>query len=436
MKLFRTNKSQASSIDRANPHSRDSSPTHLEPPNYPPSQPYNTLQAYVDPVSATAQDLEYSHQYDPGQTHPAHLLARSQSHRQSLGPDSFHNQPSLNVIAPTTAEHPVGVHQENTEYNPTTQFGQQRTVHVDKEPKEYKKSKKSFFGFSAKEKEAASKIQQSQVGRTGSLLRKGPLAQSPEQVQRRHPEQLSAYQHPDNTNRYSTYLQSQESLPPESASLEASDDNSASYERYYRQQGEIGQQDSPHSSQNIQFSPEQGREGFDHPHQYQHLSAHQETTSDHGEYQRSIDEPSNIAYDPQQQLRPPSPQSLGPPSPTLNPEQSTDSRPSTSTNQSRYSTQSTALQPPQQLMPRGDPPNGGLRQHLGQQRDPRAEEAGQSSYSSQPDSRARISQQVSEQGRASPAPRTRENAREMDFDTLLQKHEELREFVPIPSRLP
>ena len=54
-------------------------------------------------------------------------------------------------------------------------------------------------------------------------------------------------------------------------------------------------------------------------------------------------------------------------------------------------------------------------------RDPREEEHRQ--Y--QQDPRARMSQQVSDQGRNTPPPRSRDDPRELDYSQLLQKHEEL-----------
>jgi hypothetical protein len=69
-------------------------------------------------------------------------------------------------------------------------------------------------------------------------------------------------------------------------------------------------------------------------------------------------------------------------------------------------------------MARGDPPNGGMRQ----MRDPRSVDDHNQQY--QQDPRVRMSQQMSDQGRSTPPPR-REDPRDLDYATLLQKHEEL-----------
>ena len=69
-------------------------------------------------------------------------------------------------------------------------------------------------------------------------------------------------------------------------------------------------------------------------------------------------------------------------------------------------------------MARGDPPNGGARQ----QRDPRL---GDDHAQYQQDPRLRMSQQISDQGRNTPPPRNRDDPRDMDYNSLLSKHEEL-----------
>jgi hypothetical protein len=154
--------------------------------------------------------------------------------------------------------------------------------------------------------------------------------------------------------------------------------------------------------------------------------------------------------------RPSSRQSLGPPSPILPiPNPADSSRPSTgaSNNHSRYSTQSVAaLRPPpapqqqqqlQQLqqqsgMARGDPsPNQEQRQQMNMQNLPARQdsiqmESGHDSYTSRQGAplQGPRSQQVmqNEQGRSTPplSSRNREDPSNMDYQSLLAKHEELR----------
>ena len=433
MRLFNKNKSQAS-IDRAQPQSsRDSSPTHHEPPSYPPSQPYSTAHQFTRPVAGNLQDVDPRRQVEQGQSHhPAHILTRSQSHRQSLGPESLVNQLSVNVIAPNQQVSVAEGEQVSPDSHHQTQFGQPRIVHAEKDPKEHKKSKRSIFGFSAKEKEAASRTQQQQpLGRSSSVLYKGSPSQFPEHVQSEQSE-AGGYHYQSTTKRFSRFLSSQENVQAETTAVEGSDDPSGDYEKYYRGHEQQPRFETPQDLENVHQSPDKAGYhpdvyGQPHQQQYQHPQESEEYPDSLSDYPRQAQYLASSPYDSAQDLRSASQQSLNPPSPTLHPEQPGDSRPSTATNQSRHSAHSAALQPNQHPMPRSEPMNGGMRQQMGQQRDPRLDEQLQNPYSSQSDPRMRMPQ-PGEQGRASPAPRNRDNPREMDYETLLQKHEELRKF--------
>jgi hypothetical protein len=424
---FKSNKSQAS-IDRLIVHSRDSSPTQSEAPAPSPAV-YSGAQQFdtVRPVHPSDQrQFQANNDLDQTQTHPAHLLTRSPSHRQSVGPDAFANRPSVNVIGPSSPN-PNTIHEHQEAYPPPPQSQLQSE-------KEHKKSKRSIFGIHlSKDKEAAATTQtaQKQVGRTSSVLRRvsvNPLITPPQQS---HQQVTSGQQYSGNPNRNSVYLQNPENVPLDRDQFETQDpdDSATQYERFYRPRGQYDSPQTPVSHQSPEYSEDQPN--YSPQQQYQSFHPPPPENPDSYEAYRAP-HPSQsevINYETYQQLRPPSQQSLGPPSPIGHPPQGGDSRPSTATNQSRYSAQSLVTTQPQQNMPRGDPPNGGLRQQVGQQRDPR-DDQGHGQYGNQQDPRGRMSQQIPEQGRASPGPRNRDDNSNLDYHTLLQKHEELRKYLP------
>ena len=423
MRLFKSNKSQAS-IDRLT-SSRSSSP-----------DPYGTGVAgsqaggapqfqgqggfperFNPPPQSQSQPVDPA-QYQDSQvhSHPAHVISRSSAEAPGYGDGGRRPSGPITVVPPISPGNIPPQVQGPGVVPGQTQFGQSKQVHVHTE-KEHKRSKRSIFGLSSsKEKDKENSPVEKEkkgVGRSGSihLLRK------------HHPGQQSvdSQQQPQSPQylRHSAYFArtdvSREDLP----------EDPSHYEQY-RNQTE-GQYDSP-SSQYARHSPEQPEDPHFSPQreQYQayHQGDHPDTSDQYVAYQGAQQgRPVGIILDQYQSLRPPSQSSLGPPSPIIS--HQPDSRPSTAAT-SRYSSQSVGqpqqqqvqqLQPSHQQMARGDPPNGGMRQQM---RDPRGDDHGQ--Y--QQDPRVRMSQQI-DQGRNSPQPRNRGDTGDMDYASLLTKHEEL-----------
>lgn len=440
--FFKSNKSQ-SSIDRYNP-SREGSPTHPEPPAhnaaYPPpaAQTAPLAQRYPavpgssqhDGASDAPEQRRY-HEAAQDQTHPAHHLSRSQSNRLASGGDAQYNttgRPSVHIIGPSSPTTAPPIYEEQR-YPPPPPS----QLQPGPQEKERRKSKRSIFGLhsSSKEsKEPNSPSSSRAPGRTGSLLRKTQLEPQGQQsltTSGPYPQASPGNQ--------AHQQQSQEGFYQSQDSLTDSEDR-APNERFYQGNGQFdqsqsqagvspeGQRYSQQSQQQYQGGPERrSEESIDTYLQYQQHQQQQQL-------QQGLDQDS-AAFDPRQ-IRPPSQLSLlGPPSPGT---QSADSRPSSATNishQSRFSTQSAApigpLSQQQQqqhiAMARGDPPPNGLRDQISQQRDPRLD-PGHPQYGQDP--RSRVPQHA-EQGRSTPPPRSREDIGNMDFQTLLQRHEELRE---------
>ena len=317
--------------------------------------------------------------------------------------------------------------------------------------KERKKSKRSIFGIHSSSKEPkentspTSAFGQGRVpNRTGSLLRKT----QPEQQGRQSSTISGPYPQAQPGN--PAYQQrDQEAFYQSQDSLTDSDDRIPN-ERFYQGHEQFDQPqskssahpesqlqgDPPYSQQpQPQYQVDRERRSEDSEESGETYLAYQH----HHQQQQQKEEgyEANPAGLDPRQIRPSSQLSLlGPPSPGT---QSGDSRPSSATNashQSRFSTQSAAgtgalLQQQQQqiAMARGDQPTNGLREQMSQQRDPRLQEPGHGQYAGQQDLRSRVSQHA-EQGRATPPPRSREDISSMDFQTLLQRHEELRELIP------
>ena len=442
MRLFRSNKSQ-SSIDRFNP-SREGSPTHPESNAYPPpasaaplTQRYPAGPSQYDGVSDPQEQRRYRESDQP-QTHPAHQITRSQSHRAGAGGIAAYSspaKPSVHIVGPSS---PAGIakppNHEEQRFQPPP-LSQLQPVAPEKERR---KSKRSIFGLhsSSKESREASSPtsplgQSKEPGRRGSLLRRA----QPGQQGLQQPLTISG-PYPQTQPGSSSYQQqSREALYHSQESLTDSDDKTPN-ETIYQGQDRFDQSQSQlggHSERQLQG---------DHRYSQQALQQYQ---SDRGRRSEESAE-TYLAYQQQQegqeedptgpdssQFRPPSQLSLlSPPSPGT---QSGDSRPSSATNasqHSRFSTQSAvAIGPLSQqqqqhiAMARGDPPPNGLREQMNQQRDPRLQEPGHGQYVGQQDPRSRASQHV-EQGRGTPPPRNREDIGSLDFQTLLQRYEELR----------
>lgn len=427
MRLFKTNKSQASLEDRS-----PEQPEAAYQAQHPGSGVYSGSQYDLTPDyrQQSLDDNPYKIQDSPSpshfQPHPVQHLSRSQSSRiPSSGEAYGAHRPSVNVVPPLSP--PAAVPEGPAPVAGQTTFGQSRHVRSERE-KDQKKFKRSFItGFikdkskdEDKEKEKENAQFERRIGRSSSvhLLRK---AHPPDQVSR---ESYSQQTSPQYQTRHSAFY-------PNTDVTAASQSDRAQYDHYQRGQSQFDSPRSQTTQQSIDYNEDTAH--FI-PRQEQYKAYHQtesdSTSEQYLPYQEQPSRPSNAGSDPHQHLRPSSQASLGPPSPVTNlPHQSQlqDSRPSTGAID-RYSVQpGTQGHLPQQqqqqpVMARGDPPNGGLRQQLSQ-RDTRTEEHTQ--YQSQQDPRVRMSQQASDQGRSTPPPRSREDASQLDYHQLLQRHEEL-----------
>jgi hypothetical protein len=433
MRSLFSNKSK-SSIDQP---SREGSPeTHAYPPaqTAPLTQRYPAGQSQYDGASDSPEQRTY-HESGQTQTHPAHQLARSQSHRIGAAPDAAYKppgRPSVHITGPSSPITDNPIYEERR--FPPPPLSQLQPVAPEKERR---KSKRSIFSLHKEPKENTSPISNRGPERAGSLLRKSQPGQ-----QGHHSVTVSGpypQVQPGNTEYQE---RSQESVYRSQDSLTDTEERTPK-EQYY-QQGHA-QLDQPQSHVGVQ--PEDQLRGDPrYSQQYQGdrerrseesgetYLAHQQRQQD----QQGGEEDEATAFD-HRQIRPPSQLSLlGPPSPGT---QSADSRPSSATNvsnPSRFSVQSAAALGPlsqqqqqqqQQhiVMARGDLPPNGLRDQMSQQRDPRLQEPGHGPYAGQQDLRSRVSQHA-EQGRSTPPPRSREDIGNMDFQTLLQRHEELRKL--------
>ncbi|EXJ87273.1 hypothetical protein A1O3_04232 [Capronia epimyces CBS 606.96] len=427
MRLFKSNKSQASLEDRS-PEQPETAyqPQHPNSGLYSGSQFDLTSDRYnqqLDDHQYEIQDTQSQSQSQSRfQSHPAQHLSRSQSSRTPSAGELYGAQrPSVNIVPPVSP--PATVPEGSAPVPGQTTFGQSRQVRAERE-KEHKRSKRSFIsGFikdkakdedkeREKEKEKENAQSERKIGRSSSvhLLRKA------------HPS--------DNISRdpYSQQTRHSVFYPGTDTSV-ADQSDQTQYDHYQRGPGQFDSPQSQTTHRSVDYA-----EDIPHfsPRQEQYQPYHQTESASTSEqylpYQDPPSRPNNAEPDTYQHLRPPSQASLGPPSPVANiPHQihPQESRPSTAAT-NRYSVQSASQGQPQPqqaaAMARGDTLNGGLRQQLSQ-RDARAEEHAQ--YQSQQDPRIRMSQQAPEQGRNTPPPRSREDASQLDYHQLLQRHEEL-----------
>lgn len=428
MPSFFSNKSK-SSIDQP---SREGSPeTHAYPPaqTAPLAQRYPAVQSQYDGASDSPEQRTY-HESGQIQTHPAHQLARSQSHRTGVAPDAAYKppgRPSVHIIGPTSPIVDPPIYEEQR--FPPPPVKQLQPVVPEKERR---KSKRSIFGLHKEPKENTSPTSGRGPGRAGSLLRKSQPGQGHHSVTISGP---YPQVQPGNT---AYHERSQESFYRSQDNLTDTEDTTPN-EKYY-QQGHA-QSDQPQSQAGVRSENQlRGDPRYSQQYQGDRERRSEESAETYFAYQQRQQEQraGDDDSDPfdSRQIRPASQLSLlGPPSPGT---QSADSRPSSATNvsnQSHFSVQSAAALGPlsqqqqQQIaMARGDPPPNGLRDQMSQQRDPRLQEPGHGQYTGPQDPRPRISQHA-EQGRSTPPPRSREDIGNMDFQTLLQRHEELRKSL-------
>ena len=376
------------------------------------------------------QDPQSQSQPQPHSTAPPHL-GRSQSGRtSSVGELYGPQQPQVNIVPPLSQQQafiPEGAGPVPGQ----TQFGRSTQVRTieDKEPK---RSKRNIISSLLKDKSKDDEKHRDREKENNSAEGKGlGRSSSVHLLRKSHPP-------PENPSResYSTQSSPQSQQPPrqslyypppptEAGDLRASQAvDPALYEQYRRNQGQFDSPQSQYTHQSVDYAED--APSFS-PQREQYQAYHQDESANNSEnylpYQPS--QASNVESDSYHHLRPPSQASLGPPSPISAPAQphlgGLDSRPSTAAT-NRFSAQSATQG--QALMARGDPSNGSIRQQLSQ-REPRTDDQNQFQGQTQADPRARMSQQASEQGRNTPPPRSREDVTQLDFASLLARHEEL-----------
>ncbi|KAL2402398.1 hypothetical protein ABEF95_000752 [Exophiala dermatitidis] len=436
MRLFKSNKSQASLEDRG-PEQPEAAQAHSHSPHsqHPHSGLYSGSQFDLTPerYNQQLQDdnlNQYQIQESQSQSQPyrGQHLSRSQSSRVPSSSEVYGAQrPSVNIVPPLSP--PAAVPEGPEPVPGQTTFGQSRHVRSDRE-KDHKKSKRSFISGLIKDKSKDEEKEKEKDKENAQSERKIGRSSSVHLLRKSHPSDQESYSQqtsPQSQTRHSGFWPGADLASPNQSS------GPAQYEQYQRNQRQFDSPQSQATHQSVdyaedapQFSPRQEE------YQAYHRPTESPSQSEHYlPYQKPPSRSSNAEPDPHQHLRPSSQASLGPPSPvTAGPHpQSQDSRPSTGAT-NRYSVQSTSQaqaqqhqqQPQQAVMARGEPPNGGLRPQLSQ-RDTRTEEHSQ--YQSQQDPRVRTAQQNPEQGRSTPPPRSREDVSQLDYHQLLQQHEQL-----------
>ncbi|OAP64361.1 hypothetical protein AYL99_00333 [Fonsecaea erecta] len=454
-RLFKTNKSQASIEDpqtHPDPHPHQQQQQQQQQP--PQSQHLGRSQPYFDskqqhqlypqqppPPQQTSIDHHYQGQASDSLSQaqppvaPPHL-GRTQSGRSPSIPDVYGQRPQVNIVPPVSQQHAF-IPEGPAPVPGQTTFGQSRQVRT-LEDKEHKRSKRSFITSLIKDKSKDEDKQRDREKENGPPERK-PLGRSSSVhlLRKSHPPEQSSRdsystqtspqsQHPA---RHSTYYSS----PPPTDTTTAPTDQAADQAQYEQYQRAPGQFDSPQSQlthHSVDYTEDAPHFSPQHDQYHAYHQGESANTSEHYlPYQPQQPRSTNAESDPYQHLRPPSQASLGPPSPInppAHPQIAQDSRPSTAAT-NRYSSQSATQgqQPVQTAMARGDPPNGSIRQQLSQ-REARTEDQNQYQSQSQADPRVRMSQQAaSEQGRSTPPPRSREDISQLDYNQLLQRHEEL-----------
>ena len=458
-RLWKSNKSQASIEDLRAHQTHPAHDPHLHQPQGP-RQQQQQQQLYFDhqqqqqqysPPASQQQSFSAGHLYsrqsqerDPqpqsqSQPHPAAArpnLGRSQSSRTSSIPDVYGTQrPQVNVVPPLSQKQAY-TSEGGVPVPGQTQFGRSTQVRTteDKEPKRSKRGiissllkDKSKDEEKHREKEKENQSAERKLGRSSSVHLLRVSHPPPEQPSSRDSYSTQTSPQSPHPSRQSVYYPPPPTEPTDTRASQAVDQTT--YEEYQRAQSQLNPPQSQPTHHSVDyaedaphFNPQQEQEQYQ---AYHHQTTESANTSDqYLPYQPS--KPGDVDSDPYQHLRPPSQASLGPPSPISTPAQTylggPDPGPST-TATNRYSAQSTTQS--QAAMARGEPSNGSIRQQLSQ-REPRPDD--QSSYSSQnqPDPRLRMSsQQASEQGRSTPPPRSREDITQLDFASLLARHEEL-----------
>lgn len=432
MRLFRSsNKSQAS-LDR-HTEAHDQSPIQPESA-YSQTQPFGGAQLTTQPPQQhQGQTDERYYTESQSQPHPTHVLNRSQSSRIPSGSGDVYaqDQSIVNVVPPPSSAVQIS---QATHISGPAPLVQPQPVRADREPK---KSKRSIFGLgSSKREEKDYTADRRSVGRAPSVLKKGSQQLLPQSPQSPQDPNSSHFTPGPATARLNPYHQeTTNEIPP--------GDTKESYEQFYRPQNQFDSpppSSNPNTRQTVRYVED--APSFDElpptpRHQQQPSPQALRTVYQVYHPPDSADSSSNHLplqpqhYDNHQALRPPSQASLGPPSPLV--VQQPDSRPPTSSTQSRFSVPIVVQPQPQQdqnhqrqtsqeqteAMGRNDNSNGNARQHR--------EDDRHAHYQSQAQQDPRVRTQGHDQGRNTPPPRNRDDLASLDFAQLLQKHEELQQ---------
>jgi hypothetical protein len=350
-----------------------------------------------------------------------------------------------------------------------TNFGKSRDVRTQ-EDKEHKRSKRGVFSGlrkdkgkddekhkeNVKEKEISQPIPQVSRSPSVHLFRKSqgsdlpPTREVPAIQTSIEPQHVQQAQQPQHVPRASVYYP-----PPVAPSTRSSQTSQAAlYQQYQRAGIDLDSPESDGTHHSVEYAEDRShfseQQELDHDqihdrlHDPRHEHEHEQYQAFRTQISANNSEERYLPYQQEHQqhhqfgnvesgdsfLRPPSNSSREEiPSPITTPSLSQlnqDSRPSTAaTNRHSAQSVSQAAQAVQATMARGEGPNGSLRPQLSQ-REARSDEQSPYPLPGQADPRARTSQQqVSDQGRSTPPPRSREDISQLDYAQLLQRHEEL-----------
>lgn len=397
MRLFKSNKSQGSiqniAAGKSPRHSPIESP--LQSPAFPPPQSaaYGPGGSHYD-ESALPSDSQRVHSSDELVYFPSRGQSLSTANHPSQG------RPVVNVIP----DHFDEKHRLPVNANSITN---------QEEPRPKKTSKRNFFSLHS------SKENTSLAPNPASNFKRSLSTRNQVQGQENQEGSISAQYSGEG---YSSDTYEETEYPVE---RRPSQGNVEPDEQYYRQ----ANFESPQSQTSSQYSnPGQDEGSYQNPPPVYYRPQPPYPASSSNQYlpynppsdRRSLD-----SYDPCHTIRPPSQQSFGPPSP-ISSLQVGESRPVPGPGRpSTQPGQASHLQP-QAGMARSESNNPSLRQQIVQQHQQGQEQGhGQYGMPQGPRQMQHQSSSMTEHGRSTPPPKSREDINTQDYATLVQRHEEL-----------
>jgi hypothetical protein len=412
MRLFKSNKSQGSLQNNQSGKSPLNSPVDspLQSPAFPPppSAAYGPSALQHD-GAADPSDSQRYYPSDEAQAHPAHIIPRSQS--QSTQGHGYQGRPIVNVIPDQVDEnHPDGRQPAISSLN-------------QEETRQKKHSKRSLFGLhSSKDTNPYPPTNTSSLGRSLSTRKKVATPRNQEEtILQALPPQYSGEGYASDTREGAE--SSSEYLPAQT--------NTELDEQYYRQLNNLDSPESQTSHYSTQYQHEETRQEPQQTPYRSHQPQRSNSSIVYHPYHPQQDRPSLDTSDPYRAIRPPSQQSLGPPSPVASLQQSNEARPSTApARQSNQSGQYSHFQP-QVSMARDSNPS--MRQQMAQQQQQQHQQGMEQAHGQYgaPGSGRQHTANMEERGRNTPPPsKSRDDYNTLDYQTLLQKHEELRMHMP------